>query len=146
MQQNQLPKKERIISTLLYLGVIFYLVGAAVHLFGITLFPWFVSALFSPYHDTLIAIASLGMAILFLQGARHPNNQQLVDTIMYIALICSPLIIAMGLLVDFHAYGSGAEFKSFEAVIEGMMGIALGVALRILRKSRNDTMNNKTDI
>ena len=135
MQQNQLPKKERIISTLLYLGVIFYLVGAAVHLFGITLFPWFVSALFSPYHDTLIAIASLGMAILFLQGARHPNNQQLVDTIMYIALICSPLIIVMGLLVNFHPYGSGAEIKSLEAVIEGVMGILLSFVLwRLKRK------------
>lgn len=129
-------KNTKKISSLLYLGVVFYLVGAIVHVFGITLFPWFVSELYSPYHDTLIAISSLAMAIFFFQGARHPENKQLIDAIMYIAFICSPLIIAMGLLVHFGSYGASAEIKSIEAVLEGVVGIVLGVLLFVLRKSK----------
>lgn len=134
IKMNIESKQNKITSLVLYLGVIFYLIGAIVHVFGLTLFPWFISDLYSAYHDTLIAISSLGMAILFFQGARHPGNKELVNTIMYMAFICSPLIVAMGLLVNFHAYGAGAEIKSTEAIIEGVMGIALGFVLWQLRR------------
>lgn len=127
--------KHKVTSALLYVGVLFYLIGAVVHVLGLTLFPWFVSVLYSPYHDTLLAVSSLAMAILFWQGARHPQNKDLVNTIMYIALICSPLIIAMGLLVNFQAYGSTAGIKSIEAVIEGLMGMVLGILLLFARRT-----------
>ena len=126
----------KIISALLYLGVVFYLIGGVVHVFGITLFPWFVSQLYSPYHDTLIAISSVAMAIIFWQGAHHPENKELLDAIMWVAFVCSPLIIVMGLFVNFGRYGATAEIKSFEAILEGLVGIILGAALFWLRRKK----------
>lgn len=134
MSSEITSKQSKIVPVLLYLGVFFYLIGAVVHVFGLTLFPWFVSELYSQYHDTLIAISSLGMVVLFFQGARHPDNKQLVNTIMYMAFICSPLIIVMGLFVNFHAYGNQAEIKSIEAILEGIMGAVLGFVLLWSRK------------
>ena len=128
--------REKVVSTILYIGTVFYLVGTLVHQFGITLYPWFVAELYSPYHDTLIAISSLVMAILFFQGARNPDNKVIVDTIMYMATIGGLLVIAMGLFTDFHGYGIAGETKATQSIFEGATALLLAAVLFKLRKHR----------
>jgi hypothetical protein len=127
---------KRVISTILYGGVLFYLAGAVIHFFGLSIYPWFVSELYSTYHDTLIAISSLAMAVFFFQGARHPENKDLIYAIAFASLLCGPLIIAMGIFVDFDALNAVA--KGPQAILEGVAAIALGLILFFLsRKSKS---------
>ena len=124
--------KQRAISALLYLGVVFYVLGAAIHFFGLSVYPWFVAELHSSYHDTLIAISSLAMAIFFFQGARYPDNKPLLNAIITATLVCGPLIILMGIFVDFDALG--AAMKSSQAVLEGIAAVVLGAVLLLLSR------------
>lgn len=119
--------KQRTISALLYFGVAFYALGAIIHFFGLSVYPWFVAELHSSYHDTLIAISSLAMAVFFFQGARYPDSKPLIEAIIIASLLCGPLIILMGLFVDFNALNAAA--KGSQAVLEGIAAIALGVTL-----------------
>lgn len=47
--------KIKTLKLFLVLGVLYYLVGAVVHFFSLTLFPFYDGALYQPYHDTIIA-------------------------------------------------------------------------------------------
>lgn len=125
---------KRIISIILYGGTIFYVIGAIVHFFGLSIYPWFVSALYSSYHDTLIAISSLAMAVFFFQGARYPDSKPLIGSIIAASLICGPLIIAMGVFIDFESLNASA--KGLQAILEGSLAILLGFGLFLLVRKK----------
>lgn len=117
---------------LLYCGVVFYILGALIHFFGLSVYPWFVSELHSAYHDTLIAITSLVMAIFFFQAARNPDDKPLINAIIVAGFVGGILIVAMGMFVDFNAYHAPA--KGPEAILEGCIAICLGASLLYLKK------------
>lgn len=64
--------KIQTLKILLVFGALYYLVGATVHFFGLTLFPFYVSGLYQPYHDTVIALAAIILALLFFSTAKDP--------------------------------------------------------------------------
>lgn len=127
-------KRLQIISLLLYIGVVFYLLGAIIHFFGLSVYPWFVSELHSAYHDTLIAISSLVMAFFFFQGARHPSAKPLINAIITAGFVGGVLIIAMGTFVDFTMYH--AVDKGPQAIFEGILALGLSISLIVLRKAK----------
>ena len=71
--------KLRLLKTTLYIGAIYYLIGAVVHYFGLTLFPWFDGRLYTPYHDTVISLVAVVLALFLIAIARDPVKN--IDTL-----------------------------------------------------------------
>jgi len=128
--------REKILKILLLFGAIFYLVGAIVHYFNITLFPWFDSALYSPYHDSIIAMASLAISGFFFATYLDPKkNIGNLWVIIIVALLSGILTISMGYTTDFFSlYGSA--LKSVQAGVEGWLLIILSVLVFILKPNK----------
>lgn len=134
MIPGHLTTNKKRLSVLLYACATFFVIGAVIHELGLTLWPWYVSSLYSPYHDTLLAISSIAMAVFFLYGARNPDNKKLTSAIKAALLISAPLIIAMGFLVDFSSYGTEATAKGGQAVIEGVAAALVAGAIHYLQE------------
>ncbi len=124
-------KKLNLLRALLYAGSLFYLVGAVVHFFGLTLFPFYVATLYSPYHDSVIAMASLLFGILFLVTARDPvkNKDTLFVMIIGVAL-AAVFSFAIIWKVDFAVLGAPA--RQTQSLIEGGVALAYFAVLWIL--------------
>lgn len=55
---------------LLALGALYFVIGAVAHLFGLTIFPFYDGRLYAPYHDTVITLSALVIAVFLLTVAR----------------------------------------------------------------------------
>jgi hypothetical protein len=64
---------------MLMVGSGFYVIGGIVHFFGLTLFPWYTGALYSPYHDTVIALTAFVLAIILFTISKNPVKN--IDTL-----------------------------------------------------------------
>lgn len=123
----------KILKTLLFLCIVFYVVGAITHYFGITLFPWFDSSLYSPYHDSIIAMASLAIAGFFFVTFLNPlKNRANLYVIIFASVISGVLTILMANKVDFISeYGS--NLKYIQAYTEGVLLIIISALFYFLR-------------
>lgn len=121
--------KHRYLQLTLILGALYYLVGAYVHYFGITLFPWFDAGLYTPYHDSLIALVAVILALILLAVAKNPiKNIDMLRVVIVSAIIGSIFSIAIIWKVDF--LGIGAPGKELQTITEGVIGfIWVGVLL-----------------
>jgi hypothetical protein len=107
----------------LYLGAAYYVVGAIVHWFGLTLFPWFDGRLYAPYQDSLIALVALTLAYFLIVIARDPvKNIDMLRAVMIAATVASIFSIAIIWKVDFAALG--APDKRLQTIVEGVLGFA----------------------
>jgi len=128
MKQNRLI----LLKVLLVVCGVYYLIGAFCHFFGLTLFPFYDGRLYTPYHDTVIALVAVIFSILLFTIARNPvKNIEALNAIIFgtiIAIIFSLWII---LKVDFVQLGAPA--KKFQTVVEMFLLIIYVVLLLILK-------------
>jgi hypothetical protein len=121
----------------LYLGALYYVVGAVVHWFGLTLFPWFDGRLYAPYQDSVIALVALILAYFLIVVARDPiKNIDMLKAIMIAATVASIFSIAIIWKVDFAALG--APDKKLQTIVEGILGLIwVGALLYLYPKKEN---------
>lgn len=114
------------LKLLLGLGVLYYLVGAVVHLFGLTLFPFYDGVLYRPYHDTVISLASVILALLLLSIARNPvKNIDTLNVVIVGGIIA--IIFSIGIILKIDFVGLGAPEKRVQTIVEtGLLVIYVG--------------------
>jgi len=105
----------------LYLGAVYYVIGAITHYFGLTLFPWFDGQLYVPYQDTVIAFVALVLAYFLIVVANDPiKNRDILKAIIVSAIAASIFSIAIIWKVNFAALG--ASDKRLQTITEGILG------------------------
>ena len=113
--------KLRLLKLTLYLGSVYYTVGAVAHYFGLTIFPWFDGRLYAPYQDTVIALVALTLAYFLVVIARNPvKNIDMLKAVIIAATVASVFSIAVIWKVDFAALG--APDKKLQTIVEGILG------------------------
>jgi hypothetical protein len=116
----------------LFLGALYYLIGGIVHFFGLNLFPFYVKALYSSYHDIALALAAFVLAIILFTVGRNPiKNIDVLNAIIisgFLAIIFSFYIIWK---IDFIQIGAAA--KKTQTIVELALLIIYVVALIILK-------------
>lgn len=129
--------KPTLLQLLLVLGACYYLVGAVAHFFGITLFPWYDGNLYTPYHDSVIALAAFVFFVLLLSIARNPaGNRDALNAVIAGAFLASLFSVAIVWKVDFAALG--ASGKEIQTIVEGVLGFIF-TGLLIYLYPRNDS-------
>lgn len=118
----------RLLRIILALGSLFYIVGAIAHYFGLTIFPWYDGALYQPYHDSLIAVAGVVIAMILAVIAEHPvRNKEMIKVVIAGALLAGIFSIAIIWKIDFDAIGASA--KKTQTIFEGFLGFAFAGVL-----------------
>jgi len=113
--------KLKLLRIVLILGALYYLIGGFVHFFGLTLFPFFDAKLYAPYHDSLIALATVIFAFFLLAIAKNPIKN--IDTLK-IVIICSALasIFSIAIIWKVDFTNLGAPAKEIQTIVEGAAG------------------------
>jgi hypothetical protein len=138
-------KRLRFLQAILFAGSAYYVVGFFAHWFGLTISPWFDGALYSPYHDSIIAMASLAFAGFFFVSAINPvRNYDSVRVIIFAAFINGLLTFYMAFTVDFSIYGSA--YKQDQAFAEAVLLIVLSILLAVfIPKIDNKKLESKVE-
>ncbi len=114
--------KHSALKIVLVIGALFYLFGAVVHFFGLSIFPFYDNNLYSPYHDTLLALASFFIALFILTVARDPlKNKDTLIIIIVGIFIASLASILIPLKINFAELGAPA--KETQTIVEGVLGL-----------------------
>lgn len=125
--------KNNLLKIILYCVSMFYLIGAIAHYFGLTIFPWFDGNLYSPYHDSIIAMASLALFVIIFIIAQNPKKyNKLIYGISLVALFIGLLTVYMTYSINWSQYS--AVYKQEQSLIEGILLILLSGLLFILNK------------
>ncbi|OGN04737.1 MAG: hypothetical protein A3B99_03560 [Candidatus Yanofskybacteria bacterium RIFCSPHIGHO2_02_FULL_44_12b] len=120
--------KLKLLKAGLYIGAAYYLVGAFVHYFGLTLFPWFEGKLYVQYQDTIIALVAVILAYFLVVVARDPiKNLDMLKAIIVSAFIASIFSILIIWKIDFLSLGAPA--KKLQTITEGILGLIFVSAL-----------------
>ena len=128
-------QRKIVLKYLLYVLSFFYLIGGIAHYFGLTIFPWYDGALYSPYHDSIITMAAIAMMILiYIIAADVKKYKKLIDGISLIALIDGSLTIYMAYKVNFEAYSQNN--KQFQAIVEGVLLVIVSIGLYFLNRKK----------
>ena len=123
--------KLKLLKITLSLGAIYYLIGAFVHFFGLTLFPFYDGKLYNPYHDSVIALVAIIFVLLLLAVARDPiKNIDILKIVIIGAVLASFFSIAIIWKVDFTALGAPA--KKIQTIVEGILGFIFVATLLLL--------------
>ncbi len=120
--------KLKLLKILLNLGALYYLIGGFVHFFGITLFPFYDGRLYTPYHDSVIALCALIFALFLITIARDPVKN--IDTLKIViigTIIASIFSVAIVWKVDFAALG--APDKKIQTLVEAGLGFIFVILL-----------------
>ncbi len=138
-QANMTPNKIKLLKIILSLGALYYLVGAFVHFFGLTVFPFFDGKLYAPYHDSVIALTSFIFSLLLLVIARNPlKNTDTLKVVIIGALLASIFSIVIIWKVDFQALGAPA--KKIQTIAEGIIGFIFTGLLLWLYPQKSDRL------
>jgi len=132
-----MKSKLKLLKITLGLGALYYLIGGFVHFFGITLFPFYDGKLYVPYHDTVLALIGLVLALFLIAIARDPvKNIDTLKIVIVSALLASIFSIVIIWKVDFAALGAPA--KKIQTIVEGIIGfIFVAVLLWLYPKEEN---------
>jgi len=124
--------KIQALKLFLVLGSICYLLGAAAHFFGLTIFPFYDGALYQPYHDTVIALAAIILSLLFFTIAKDPvKNIDSLNVIIAGGIIA--IIFSIGIILKIDFAQLGAPGKKFQTIVEMILLIFFVSALIYLR-------------
>jgi len=112
--------KLKSLKLLLALGALYYLVGAVVHLFGFTLFPFYDGALYQPYHDAIIAVSGIVIGLLLFVIANNPiKNIDSLNVVIIGGIIA--FIFMGGFLWKIDFIQLGAPAKREQTIVEMVM-------------------------
>ena len=112
--------KDRVLKTLLIIGGIYYIIGAVVHFFGLTLFPFYDGNLYSQYHDTVIALVAILLSIMLFTVARNPKRN--IDTLnAFIIGGIIAIIFSVGIVWKIDFTELSAPAKKMQTIFEGML-------------------------
>ncbi len=127
--------KPKVLKILLYLGSIYYLIGAIAHFFGLTIFPFYDSALYSPYHDTVISLAAIILSILFFTIAKNPEkNIDILNVIIIGGIIA--IIFSIGIIWKIDFVSLGASDKKIQTIVEAIL-LTIYVLLLMIFKPKS---------
>lgn len=113
--------KLKLLKIFLNLGALYYLIGAVVHYFGLTLFPFYDGKLYTPYHDSIIALVALLISLFLIIVSKNPvKNIDMLKLIIFGVILASIVSIAIIWKVDFAAIGAPA--KKIQTITEGIIG------------------------
>ena len=127
--------KIKTLKLFLVLGALYYLVGAVVHFFGLTLFPFYDGALYQPYHDTVIALAAIIISLLLLSIAKDPvKNIDSLNVIIVGGIIA--IIFSIGIILKIDFAQLGAPGKKAQTIVE-MILLIFYVSSLIYLKPKN---------
>ena len=102
--------KLKALKFILFLGAIYYAIGGVAHYFGLTIFPFFVSELYVPYQDSIVALVCLILVLLLLTVANDPvKNIDVLKVVIISAFIVSLFSFAILAKVDLETMGAGAK-------------------------------------
>lgn len=121
----------KFLKILLFIGAGYYLIGGTAHFFGLTIFPFYVSVLYSPYHDTVIALSSFTLAMILFIVAKNPVKN--IDVLNGL-IIAGLLAILFSFYILFKIDFSQAEIeKKYQTIIELILLVIYIIALVILK-------------
>lgn len=124
------------LKAVLLVAALYYVLGALTHWFGLSLFPFFDSNLYTPYQDSVIALCALVFAGLLVVVARNPmKNVEVLNFIIVSATVASLFSIAIIWKVDFSVLG--APTKKLQTITEGILGFAWVVVVCWLHPGNN---------
>lgn len=128
--------KNFLLRIVLVMMSLFFLIGAFAHQFGITLFPWYDGELYSPYHDSIIAMAALSLSgLVFMMSTDVVKYRPIIWLMSPLSLINGIWTIWMANTVEFESlYGSAA--KVYQANVEGVLLLAGAMLILILNRSK----------
>lgn len=125
-------KQVKLFKILLLLAAVYFLIAALCHFFGWTIFPFYDGSLYTPYHDTLLALCDLIFFMLFLVVAKDPVKN--IDTlnVMIVGLFLA-IIFNLGIIwkIDFAELGSIE--KKLQTIAETSLAAVVFVILIILK-------------
>ena len=124
--------KNKALKIILILTSLYFLIAAFAHLFGLTIFPVYDSNLYTPYHDTLLALCDLIFVMIFIVVAINPvKNRDMLQVIMvaFVLVIFFNLVILWK--IDFAALGSSE--KRFQTIVETVLAVGMLVLMFIVR-------------
>jgi hypothetical protein len=127
--------KIRLLRAILYAVGFYHMIAAIVHFFGITLFPFYHASLYSPYHDTLIAMAAVFISLIFFVVAKNPIKYiQMLHALLLMGAI--GIVTNIWILRSFNFTSLGASEKYLQTWIElsALSLVTLVVALLIPKK------------
>ncbi len=137
--------KLNLLKIVLCLGALYYLTGAFAHFFGLTLFPFYDSRLYTPYHDSILGLVGMVIALFLLAIAKNPvKNIDTLNIVIICAILATIFSFAIIWKVDFAALG--APDKKIQTVAEGILGVIFVVVLLWLYPRQKDINGNKTEI
>lgn len=136
-------ERRQILRILLLSCGLYYFIAAFAHFFGLTLFPFYDGALYSPYHDFLLGLCDIVFVMIFLVVARDPVKNE--DTLNVIIIGFVLVILGnLGIIwkIDFTALGSSYKFS--ETIVETILALgALGGILFLRPTSKNNGKHDR---
>ena len=114
--------KTKLLKITLIGGALFLGVGATVHFFGLTLFPFYEAILYRPYQDSLLALSCVILAMFMISIARDPiRNIDTLKVVIIGSILATIFDVAIIYKVDFVAIGS--PMKKTETLVEAGLGL-----------------------
>jgi hypothetical protein len=118
-------KYDKIIKITLILGSVYYFIGAIVHFFGLSIYPWYDSSLFSVYHDTVISLSAIIFGLLLLVISQNVEKyRQLINWIIAFGIIA--IIFSLYIVFCINLTGS---VKKEQTIVEMVLLIIYTVSL-----------------
>lgn len=125
--------KLSLLKLLLKCGAVFYVIGGIVHFFGLTLFPWYTAALYTPYHDTVIALTAFTLSIILFTISKNPvKNIDVLNAVIISGFLAVLFSIYIIFTIDFMG---PAILKKTETIVEAILLLLYLISL-ILCKPR----------
>ena len=109
------------LKVVLYLGAVYYLIGAIAHYFALTIFPWFVSGLYAPYQDTVIAFVAIMITCLLVFIAKDPVKHRDMLKAVIIGAIAAP-IFSILVISKVNFVALGVPGKGTQTIVESILG------------------------
>ncbi len=132
-----MDKNTKTLQIVLGAAGIYYAIGALAHFFGLTIFPFFVGGLHSPYHDTLIAIAAAIFSATFFVTARDPScNPTLIHLFIFGSLLA--IIGSLWLIFNVDFAALGAADKLLQTKVETGLLLILFLSLLFLKPKKRE--------
>ncbi len=129
--KNNHMNKLKLLQTILILNALYFFIAAIAHFFGLTIFPMYDKNLYSPYHDTLLALCDLIFVMIFLTITKDPKkNKDILNTI--IAAFILVIIFNLSIIWKIEI----THLKIIQTIVE-TIGVVITLILLVILKPKN---------